>query len=196
MAVTAGHCGKPGNEVYSVPTTDYFDSAYKLGEIVYTSSPGDYEGAGDWAVVELEENAHHPENSAQIPLRVDLSDRVEGDRLCKDGSRTGYGCGRKGEDDVVVNLGGFDGEGFSGDGDRVTGILDQVFLCSLPGDSGSPIYDKDGIVGILSSSSATNEEVENGACSNSSTSKSYYSPSSDVIEQIEREVPHLGISIN
>lgn len=194
IAVTAGHCGEVGSEVYSVPTTQYFNSAEKLGFISHVSSPGDFEGAGDWGVIDLDGNAHHPRNAAQVPLRVDLGTREPGQRLCKDGARTGYGCGDKGEDDVLVNLGGFYGEGFSGNNERVTGVLDQVYLCSLPGDSGSPIYDEEGIVGILSSSSASDEEVTQGSCNSTGESKSYYSPSSDVIAQIEKSVPGVGIT--
>lgn len=193
VAVTAGHCGSVGQEVYSEPVDEYFDSATRLGTVSHVSVPGGESDSGDWAVISLNMNALHPATDAQVPLRIDMSYRQDGQWLCKNGSTTGYACGEKTMSDATVNLGGFGNSGFADGVEEVVGIMDQVKLCSLPGDSGSPVYDNQGIVGVLSSSSATEIEVSQGFCNEGRMS--YYSPVSQVIREIMIQVPGVSIPV-
>ena len=193
VSVTAGHCGSEGREVYSVPTNEYFDSAQKLGVISHVSIPDNDGNSGDWAVIKLNMEAHQPITTAQVPLRIDMTERNDGQWICKDGATTGYACGEKTGSDVRVNLGGFGDTGFSEGVDKVVGIMDQVELCSLPGDSGSPVYDSRGIIGVLSSSSASEVEVSQGFCSESRFS--YYSPVEQVLKEIMIKVPGIDIPV-
>lgn len=186
-AFTAGHCGSVGQRVYTPPTGGDFSTSEFLGTIRAVSQT-DYEtGAGDWAGIRLYADADRPRGAARVPLRLDTFSRAKGDSLCKHGSTTGTGCGPKRGEGIRTNL-----SGFSPDRPTVTARLDQVQLCALPGDSGGPVFDKTGIVGILSSSSATRSRDDDRSCEPGAMA--YYTPMRDVVKQIQDSLPDVRLS--
>ena len=183
-AITAGHCGKEGSKVYTYPTGNTFSTAYFLGTVRYVSKT-DKEN-GDWGAIRLNPQAKLPSSPDNMPNHLKMSGAKMGDNLCKFGATTGYNCGPKNHEDVeaILTLKNQNTQ-------EVKAIVDGVNLCALPGDSGSPIFDNNGIVGILSSSSASDKEVEEGKCGTSSSA--YYSPIGDVVSQIKANVKDIKI---
>lgn len=186
-AITAGHCGKVGQKVYTLPTGSTFNSAVFVGTVRAVSEPDSSRGTSDWSAIRLNPKAKMPNHRTKIPMQLDTYPRKQDERLCKNGNTTGFNCGAKGKDNVSTELKSVD---------KTTGALktyhasmSQVHLCALPGDSGSPIFDHDGIVGVLSSTSASKKEVASGKCK--TTSLAYYTPIGEVVEQIRKKVPSI-----
>lgn len=186
-AFTAGHCGGVGQRVYTPPVGGDFSTAKFLGTIRAVSQTDYDTGAGDWAGIRLYARAERPAGAERVPLRLDTFTRDEGDSLCKHGSTTGTGCGPKRGEGIRTSL-----SGFSPDRPTVTARLDQVELCALPGDSGGPVFDKTGIVGILSSSSATRRAGDDRSCEPGAMA--YYTPMRDVVKQIQDSLPDVRLS--
>lgn len=181
-AFTAGHCGKVGQKVYSIPKDGDFRKSVFLGTIRRVSMSDYDKGTGDWAAIRLSPKAELPKKETKITLKLDTRERKSGIKLCKSGATTGFNCGEKNLSGVRAQLGDYKNP------DKFfTGKMDEVKLCALPGDSGSPVFDRQGIVGILSSTSASQEDVNKGQCS--ASNMAYYVPIRDVIEQIHKEVP-------
>lgn len=186
-AFTAGHCGSVGQKVYTPPVDGDFSTAKFLGTIRAVSET-DYETrAGDWAGIRLYANADRPEGASRVPLRLDTFERPIGETLCKHGSTTGTDCGAKRGEGIRTSL-----SGFSPDTPTVTARMDQVALCALPGDSGGPVFDKMGIVGILSSSSAVRSAEDPRSCE--SGAMAYYTPMEDIVKQIQSSLPDVILS--
>lgn len=186
-AVTAGHCGKVGQKVYSLPRGGNFSTSRQLGTVGYTSVAGEKGSTGDWGVIKLNPRALTPRHTTKIPRNLDTYPRVTGTTLCKNGKTTGFNCGSKGKDNVKTYLSSSD------DNKKQTvARMSQVSLCALPGDSGSPIYDKDGIVGVLSSTSASKDEISAQSCYRDNIG--YYTPIDKVISGIRQHVPEIIFS--
>lgn len=175
-AITAGHCGDVGKKVYSIPVNGTFENSTFLGTIRKVSNYSFDTGKGDWSAIRLDPNAPLPASPTDIPLQISVKNVENGAFLCKNGSRTGYDCGPQGRKNLKASL-----------IDNRTAKLDEVTLCSLPGDSGSPIYDNQGIVGVLSSSTASEQDRANGYCTENSGT--YYTPMGDVVDQVRDSIP-------
>lgn len=175
-AITAGHCGEVGEKVYSLPVDGNFFAAQFLGTVRAVSRSSYETGAGDWAAIRLDPQAVRPQAPGGIPMNLVVMNIERGDRLCKNGSRTGYDCGPQGGKNLKTIF------------EDLNAKLDEVILCALSGDSGSPIYSNKGIVGVLSSSTASKEDMQNGFCSQESGA--YYTPTADVVEQVKAQVPN------
>lgn len=181
-AITAGHCGKVGQKVYTLPSEGDFRTTTFLGTVRAVSESSYETGDGDWAAIRLDPNALRPSAPAGIPMHLVDTNVERGDRLCKNGSRTGYDCGPQGGKELKTVF------------NNATAKLDEVILCALSGDSGSPIYSNKGIVGVLSSSTAPASDMKNGYCTQQSGA--YYTPVADVISQIRTKVPNAIITDN
>lgn len=185
-AITAGHCGKPGQSIYSAPQGGDFSTAHYLGKIAYSSKMNEKTGATDWAAIKLDPKAQRPSHSTKITMALDTYPRPQDKTVCKRGYTTGFDCGKKGEDNVRTQL-------------RVTephqkeiiAVMSKAYLCALPGDSGSPIFDKEGIIGVLSSTSASQNDIDNHKCATNNVA--FYSPITSVISEIERSVPDISL---
>lgn len=185
-AVTAGHCGKPGQDVYSKPHGDDFSTAIKLGKITYSSDMNEATGETDWAVIKLNPKAKRPKHATKITLALDTYPRPIDKTVCKRGSTTGFGCGKKGEDGVRTQL-----RITEDSPQEVVAVMSKAYICALPGDSGAPIFDKDGIIGVLSSTSASQEDINNHRCATNNIA--FYSPITSVIAEIEQAVPDVSL---
>lgn len=183
-AITAGHCGNAGQKVYSQPKGETFASSHYLGTIVYSSRADAKGGTLDWGAIKLSSSAYHPKHSTRIPLRLDTTPRKKGVKVCKRGSTTGFNCGTQGDSHVLTQL--------RDSGDSVTvADMSQAQLCALPGDSGAPVYDRKGIIGIVSSTSASASDIKRRKCSDGTVA--YYTPIADVIAAIEKSVPDINL---
>lgn len=184
--VTAGHCGKPGQQVYSLPRGNNFSTAHPLGSIWFSSAADEKKNSSDWSLIRLNQKARVPSHTTKIPLMLDTYPRKQGDTLCKRGNTTGLNCGKKGKDDVRTQLRS------SGKSSHPRiGVMSQAYLCALPGDSGSPLFDRHGIVGVLSSTSASSADVARGQCSQGNIA--YYTPIGKVIAEIQKNFPAIEI---
>lgn len=185
-AITAGHCGNPGQDIYSSPYGDDFSTSHYLGKIVYSSKMNEKTGATDWAAIKLDTSAKRPRHTTNITLALDTYPRKEGKTICKRGQTTGFDCGPKGGDNVRTQL-----RVSHQSQEQTIAVMSKANLCALPGDSGSPVFDKQGIIGVLSSTSASQEDILNHRCSDDNIA--YYSPITSVIAEIEQSVPDIDI---
>lgn len=82
------------------------------------------------------------------------------------------------------------------DSQTVVGYADKARLCALPGDSGGPVFDNDGIVGIISSTSIgvhSNFNDNDLRCDTNNESYSYYIPVESILQQVKTAVPDIDI---
>ncbi|HIW96074.1 MAG TPA: S1 family peptidase [Candidatus Corynebacterium gallistercoris] len=123
VGITAGHCGKPGNPVYS------FDATNDRGEFARI---GTFERAGsiDYGVVKLDNNVQLTNSYNNVKIS-NAGGAVPGlfTQLCKTGITTGGSCGP-----ALIDSGEL--------------LISQV--CASTGDSGGPVYVGDRLVGIVS----------------------------------------------
>ena len=175
-AITAGHCGKVGQKVYSKPIDGNFNNIEFLGTIRAVPEVSYNTGMGDWGAIRLDPNATRPPAPNDIPMNLLIDNIKEGEVLCKNGSRTGADCGTQGKKGVKTVF------------ENSNAKLDEVVLCALSGDSGSPIYNNRGIVGVLSSSTAPNDDMISGKCTTKSSA--YYTPTADIVKQLKTFVPN------
>lgn len=186
-AITAGHCGKEGDKVYSMPKEGgTFSETTFLGTIRKVSISNYSSGTGDWSAIRLATRAMQPPHPDMVPLKLSLGKPESGTKLCKVGTTTGYNCGRKEREGVIAGL-----SNIGGSGDSISAKLDEVKLCALPGDSGSPVFSKRGIVGVVSSTSADKQDMESGSCRTNTSA--FYVPIDEVIAQVGRSVPDVKI---
>lgn len=185
-AITAGHCGRSGQSIYSTPYNGDFSTSHFLGKISYSSHMDEETGATDWAVIRLDPHAHRPSHATKIPMSLDTYPRKQDQRVCKRGYTTGFDCGKKGEDNVRTQL-----KVSSLKDKEVIALMSKAYLCALPGDSGSPIFDKEGIIGVLSSTSASQDDINRHKCG--SHNVAFYSPISSVVSEIERKIPDIEL---
>jgi len=182
--ITAGHCGNIGDKVYTVPKNNEWSSSHFLGTIRYKSKINSSNGDGDWAAIRLSTKAKTPLSHNNVPMQLNTKNVKEGSSVCKAGSRTGYSCGMQGDKNVKAILSGMEED------TQTSGYLDEIKkICALPGDSGSPVFSDFGIVGVLSSTGASEKDSETGICS--SPSSAYYVPIDQVVEQIQDNVPDI-----
>lgn len=185
-AITAGHCGKPGQSIYTTPQGGDFSTAKYLGKIAYSSKMNEKTGSTDWAAIKLNPKAQRPNHSTKITMALDTYPRTQDKTVCKRGYTTGFDCGKKGEDNVRTQL-----RVTEPNQKEIIAVMSKAYLCALPGDSGSPIFDKEGIIGVLSSTSASQNDIDNHKCA--ANNVAFYSPITSVISEIEHSVPDIEL---
>lgn len=193
-AITAGHCGDVGDKIYDIVLSQegkVVDTRF-LGTIRYSSVFDSDKKTSDWGAIRLNPKAKLPTSTAKIPMRVETKEVGNGTSLCKYGSRTHRSCGEKVESNVLVKS---NSENYQS-GKTVVGYADKARLCALPGDSGGPVFDNTGIVGIISSTSIgvkDNKGDDALSCKGESESFTYYIPVDSVIRQIKQNIPDIDI---
>lgn len=119
IAVTAGHCGNPGDAVHSADALGVGQS----GRIVADNSELDY------AVIELFPNAEVTRTYNGVTVNhLGAAPQAFGQVVCKSGYASAHTCGVTWIDDGQYNL-------------------NQV--CAMQGDSGAPLLAGDALVGII-----------------------------------------------
>lgn len=193
-AITAGHCGNVGDKVYNIILTrdgSIADMKF-LGTVRYASMFNSDDNTSDWGAIRLNPKAELPVVNQEIPLFINTKDVNDGEKLCKYGSRTKRSCGPKVDSNVLVKS----NMNARFDSQTVVGYADKAKLCALPGDSGGPVFDKSGIVGIISSTSIgvnSNFSKDDLRCDIEEESYSYYIPVESILQQIKTAVPDINI---
>lgn len=120
IALTAGHCGKPGQRVLSEPQ----QNRGVIGKFVYSASDLDI------AVIELDETKVQPVRSVGgVTIRkIDTTPVQFPTVVCKEGRTTGHTCG------IVWGS------------DNMSHISQ---MCVIEGDSGAPVVVGDRLVGMV-----------------------------------------------
>lgn len=193
FAVTAGHCGKVGDKVYASPNGEGMPQY--LGTI-RISSISSYDKttnkkAGDWSLISLDVKATHPPYPTMVPLAINIGSIQEGTRLCKYGSTSKYNCGRKTATGVSASIKSTDP---NKPDENLTALQDAVSLCALPGDSGGPIFAKNGIVGVLSATKITGD-MNVSSCDNvpKEDIEAFYVPVEEVLKEIKAVTKYVDI---
>lgn len=119
IAITAGHCGKPGDPVVSA-------DAYGLGQ---TGTVGEVDRNLDYAVVYLNPNTEVTRSYDGVTInQVGSAPIPVGQNVCKKGVASGVTCGVTWSDHDLMNI-------------------NQV--CAMQGDSGAPLFVGDRLVGMV-----------------------------------------------
>ena len=63
--------------------------------------------------------------------------------------------------------------------------MSSIVTCALPGDSGGPVFNRNGIVGIISSTGASLDAISKGKCDREAGA--FYVPISDILDQIRQK---------
>lgn len=184
-AVTAAHCGEPGDLVWS--TTDGVSVDFRAPVGVFTYSdlyePGSSEL--DVGIIEITDPARGM-TSPDPAAPTLLADRVETlpDRICKYGTTTGHTCGApllSHSRELLVN----------DDGVEVTSVAGTARLCARAGDSGGPVYadvdERRVIIGLVS---GTRDGVADNGCDDPAAGEMTlsYTPMTRIQDLVDRVV--------
>lgn len=186
-AITAGHCGYEGAKVYTKPQGNDFSTSRFLGTLRKVSLSNYDNGTDDWGAIRLYPEAVRPSSPEDVPLYLSTFEQEESKKLCKDGSTTERTCGVQGRKNIKAILTGEE----SG---TISGKLDEATMCSLPGDSGSPVFDEDSIIGMVVSTSSSDSDIEQGLCS--SKASSYYIPVENILKQISTSISDVIVPVD
>ena len=177
IAVTASHCGEPGDTVWAGTADGEFAyPAEPVGTIIYSdlSSPDTHHL--DFALVEITRQAEFYAPQA-MDTRVVVAGQEElPDEVCKLGRITGETCGPLMQSEEFGKL--------KFDGRTVDTISASAQVCSTHGDSGAPVFGAPGspyegvIVGVLSG--ATDVAAGSGGCEHGSETEISFTPASDI----------------
>lgn len=177
IAVTASHCGEPGDTVWAgAADGEFVYPAEPVGTIIYSdlSSPDTHQL--DFALVEITRQAEFyvPQD---MPTSVVAAGQEElPDEVCKLGRITGETCGplTHGESHGKLQF-----------GDRtVDTVSASARVCSTHGDSGAPVFGAPGspfegvIVGVLSGT--TEAAASSQGCTDGSPAEMSFTPASDI----------------
>ncbi|MFG6303131.1 trypsin-like serine protease, partial [Corynebacterium hesseae] len=177
IAVTASHCGEPGDTVWAgAADGEFVYPAEPVGTIIYSdlSSPDTHQL--DFALVEITRQAEFyvPQD---MPTSVVAAGQEElPDEVCKLGRITGETCGplTHGESHGKLQF-----------GERtVDTVSASARVCSTHGDSGAPVFGAPGsafegvIVGVLSGT--TEAAASSQGCADGSPAEMSFTPASDI----------------
>ena len=148
IAVTASHCGKPGDKVWAGT------AAEPIGEVIYSDFYSEDSHDLDVAFIEITGSAEY-----YVPGTVDNSVATSlahlPHQVCKLGRVTDETCGTLSHDAEMAQL---NSEGLQRDS-----LAARARVCSTNGDSGGPVYGevegKQTIVGVVS---GTTQRLEEG----------------------------------
>lgn len=146
IAVTASHCGKPGDKVWAgTQEGDFVYPADPVGEVIYSDFFAEETNHLDVAFIELYRDAQYYTPGEVATTVATQLDKLP-DAVCKLGSSTIVTCGnvKNAVDSTQLNY-----QGLEHDSNAAL-----AEMCSAVGDSGGPVYgDVDGrqtIVGLVS----------------------------------------------
>ncbi|WP_283175859.1 trypsin-like serine protease [Corynebacterium guaraldiae] len=177
IAVTASHCGEPGDTVWAgAEDREFVYPAEPVGTIIYSdlSSPDTHQL--DFALVEITRQAEFyvPQD---MPTSVVAAGQEElPDEVCKLGRITGETCGplTHGESHGKLQF-----------GDRTLDTVSaSARVCSTHGDSGAPVFGAPGspfegvIVGVLSGT--TEAAASSQGCTDGSEAEMSFTAASDI----------------
>ena len=155
IAVTASHCGKPGDKVWAGTADGNFSyPAEPIGEVIYSDFYSEDSHDLDVAFIEITGSAEY-----YVPGAVDNSVATSlahlPHQVCKLGRVTDETCGTLSHDAEMAQL---NSEGLQRDS-----LAARARVCSTNGDSGGPVYGevegKQTIVGVVS---GTTQRLEEG----------------------------------
>ena len=155
IAVTASHCGKPGDKVWAgTADGDFTYPAEPIGEVIYSDFYSDQSHDLDVAFIEITGSAEY-----FVPGRLDNSVATSLAHLphevCKLGRVTEETCGSLSHDAEIAQLNSQDLQRDS--------LAARAHVCSTNGDSGGPVYGevegRQTIVGVVS---GTTQHLEEG----------------------------------
>ncbi|MCZ9300024.1 trypsin-like serine protease [Corynebacterium marquesiae] len=155
IAVTASHCGKPGDKVWAgTADGDFSYPAEPIGEVIYSDFYSEDSHDLDVAFIEITGSAEY-----YVPGVVDNSVATSlahlPHQVCKLGRVTDETCGTLSHDAEMAQL---NSEGLQRDS-----LAARARVCSTNGDSGGPVYGevegKQTIVGVVS---GTTQRLEEG----------------------------------
>ncbi|MDK8495762.1 trypsin-like serine protease [Corynebacterium marquesiae] len=155
IAVTASHCGKPGDKVWAgTADGDFSYPAEPIGEVIYSDFYSEDSHDLDVAFIEITGSAEY-----YVPGAVDNSVATSlahlPHQVCKLGRVTDETCGTLSHDAEMAQL---NSEGLQRDS-----LAARAHVCSTNGDSGGPVYGevegKQTIVGVVS---GTTQRLEEG----------------------------------
>lgn len=134
-AVTAGHCGEPGDDVYALDVNDEPDYSKPVGRFVYSSlQPTQDSTDMDWAIIEIKDTtADMTEPVPSIPTKLAMAPPPAGVDACQYGSTTEEQCGYL--ESAQTERGYID----MNRGSLPIEVM-WVNVCARPGDSGGPNY--------------------------------------------------------
>ncbi|QRP22003.1 trypsin-like serine protease [Corynebacterium macginleyi] len=155
IAVTASHCGKPGDKVWAgTQAGDFAYPADPVGEVVYSDFFAADTHHLDVAFIELYRDADYF-TPGEVATTVATRLHNLPDAVCKLGNTTNVTCGN------VKNAVDFTQLNYQGLEHESNAALAQ--MCSAVGDSGGPVYgDVDGRQTIVGLVSGTTEPLDEG----------------------------------
>ena len=184
IAVTASHCGEPGDTVWAgAADGEFVYPAEPVGTIIYSDLSAPETHQLDFALVEITREAEFYVPRDMPTTVVAADEHMLPDSVCKLGRITGETCGplthREGQGKLQFN-------------DRtVETVAARAQVCSTHGDSGAPVYGAPGspyedvIVGVLSGT--TDAAASSEGCADGSEAQMSFTPASE----IEKLLPEI-----
>ncbi|AGF72971.1 trypsin-like serine protease [Corynebacterium halotolerans] len=185
-AVTAAHCGSPGDLVWATNDGAEVDFSAPVGHFTYSGLYGAESSELDVGIIEITDPARWM--SAPDPAAPTLlADRVDDlpAQVCKYGTTTGHTCGEpllSHTRELLVN----------DDGVEVTAVAGTARVCARAGDSGGPVYANVGeqrvIVGLVS---GTRDAITGTGCEGPDAGEMTmsYTPMPRIQDLVDRVVP-------
>ena len=179
IAVTASHCGEPGDTVWAgAADGEFVYPAEPVGTIIYSDLSAPETHQLDFALVEITREAEFYVPRDMPTTVVAADEHMLPDSVCKLGRITGETCGP---------LTHREGQGKLQFDDRtVETVAARAQVCSTHGDSGAPVYGAQGspyedvIVGVLSGT--TDAAASSEGCADGSEAQMSFTPASKIEE--------------
>ncbi|OFO98379.1 hypothetical protein HMPREF3009_02725 [Corynebacterium sp. HMSC034H07] len=179
IAVTASHCGEPGDTVWAgAADGEFVYPAEPVGTIIYSDLSAPETHQLDFALVEITREAEFYVPRDMPTTVVAADEHMLPDSVCKLGRITGETCGP---------LTHREGQGKLQFDDRtVETVAARAQVCSTHGDSGAPVYGAPGspyedvIVGVLSGT--TDAAASSEGCADGSEAQMSFTPASKIEE--------------
>ncbi|GAB3690017.1 trypsin-like serine protease [Corynebacterium nasicanis] len=148
FAVTASHCGVPGNHVWPTADGEMADFSAPVGQFLYSDLYDEQSSRLDVGLIEITNPWYAmsaPEQTGPTVVADLIGELPE--TICKYGMTTGETCGPPISQTGVEILADHDGQ-------ELRAVAATAAVCARAGDSGGPVYaDLDGrrvIVGLVS----------------------------------------------